>query len=196
MAKGPGIGLISGQRRGWGCAGTPWSLSFYVRPKLVFLGRSALRARRISRRQLPSLRQHRPLSLQRHLLQSHSPRPKCLPPRRQQPSRKQLETAQGAGPGRSGGRQPFAPSFPTLQSARMPMPPISPLSKRSTRRGPAPYGSRRWASRQERKLPCSRSGRRRIGASTPPPSSCRRQTRCHGPRKSRPSPRSSSISPF
>ena len=195
MAIGPGLGLISGQRRGWGCAGTPWSLSFYVRPKLVFLGASALRAPRISRRQLPSPRQYRSLSPQRRLVQNHSHRPKCHPAHRQQPSPNRRR--------RHRLRPPlirwlpaFAPSFPTLQSARMPMPPISPRSKRSTRRGPAPCGSRRWASRQERKLPCSRSGRQRIGASTPPPSSCRRQTRCHGPRKSRPSPRSSSISPF
>ena len=63
-------------------------------PSLCFWGRSALRARRISRRLLPSPRRHRPLSLQRRLLQSHSPRPRCLPPRRQQPSRNQPETAQ------------------------------------------------------------------------------------------------------
>ena len=81
VAKGPGIGLVSGQLRGWGCAGTPWSLSFYVRPKLVFLGPSALRARRISRRQLHSLRPHRSLSPRRRPLQNHSP--KCLPQRRQ-----------------------------------------------------------------------------------------------------------------
>ena len=179
VAKGPGIGLISGQRRGWGCAGTPWSLSFYVLPETRGFGPVSLA--RAEDQPAPAA-QSSPAPV---------PEPSAAPGPKPQPS---AQVPSGAPPSRAATTemaQARAPGDPVVAGIRSK--PSDPAIRKDANaadlaaleafygRGPDPCGSRRWASRRERNLPCSRSGRPRLGALTPPPSSCRRQTLCRGP---------------